>query len=140
MALEELDGLLAENHVAVATTFRRDGRPQQSLVTVGKFEEGLAFTTTTDRAKYRNLVRDPRFALMVCRPSWRGYAVIDGDAEVRSAANTEAEVLRANLRDVYRAASGQEHPNWDEYDEAMRSEGRVVVLLRPGRVLTHNLP
>ncbi len=140
MALDELDGLLAENQVAVATTFRRDGRPQQSLVTVGKFEDGLAFTTTTDRAKYHNLARDTRFALMVCRPGWRGYAVIDGDAEVRSAANTDAVALRANLRDVYRAAAGEEHLDWDEYDEAMRSEGRVVVLLRPGRLLTHNLP
>jgi hypothetical protein len=49
-------------------------------------------------------------------------------------------LLSADLRDVYRAASSKEHPNWGEYDEAMRTEGRVVVLLRPGRLLIHNLP
>jgi len=110
-------------------------------VATGKFGGGLAFTATTDRAKYRNLARNTRFALMICRPDWRGYAVIDGDAEVRSAANTDPALLSADLRDVYRAASSKEHPNWGEYDEAMRTEGRVVVVvLRPGRLLIHNLP
>ena len=140
MALEELDGLLAENHIAVATTYRKDGRPQQSLVTVGKFDSGLAFTTTRGRVKSKNLARDPRFALLLARPNWRGYAVLDGDAEVRSAANTPAEQLRDDLRAVYRAAAGEDHPDWDEYDRVMREEDRVVVLLRPGRLFTRNLP
>ena len=140
MALEELDGILAENNIAIATTFRRDGRPQQSLVTVGKYDGGLAFTTTTSRAKARNLARDTRFALMLVRPGWRGYAVLDGDAEVRSADNTDAEQLRAELREVYRSAAGKEHPNWDEYDRVMRDEGRAVVLLRPGRLVSMNAP
>lgn len=138
MALEELDGLLAEHHVAVATTFRKDGRPQQSLVTVGKFGDGLAFTTTQGRAKYRNLTRDPRFALMLCQPDWGGYAVLDGDAEVRTAENTDADQLREDLRAVYRAAAGKEHPAWAEYDQAMRDQNRVVIVLRPGRLVTVN--
>jgi len=139
MAIEELDTLLAQHHVAVATTFRRDGRPQQSLVTVGRFEDGLAFTTTTDRAKYRNLARDPRFALMLCRPDWGGYAVLDGDAELRGPDNTEPGKLSEDLRAVYRAAAGNEHSDWAEYDQAMRDQGRVVVLLRPGRLFTQNV-
>ncbi len=139
MALEELDGLLAQNRVAVATTYRKDGRPQQSLVTVGRFDGGLAFTTTQGRAKFNNLARDPRFALLLSRPDWRGYAVLDGDAEVRSAENTPADRLRDELRAVYRAAAGKEHPDWDEYDRVMREERRVVVLLRPGRLFTRNL-
>ena len=35
------------------------------------------------------------------------------------------------LRDVYRAAASAEHPNWEEYDEAMRDDGRVAIVVAP---------
>ncbi|MBM3939810.1 MAG: TIGR03618 family F420-dependent PPOX class oxidoreductase [SAR202 cluster bacterium] len=139
MEIYALDGLLAQNHVAVVTTFRRDGAPQQSLVTVGKWDGGLAFTTTEDRAKAKNLARDPRCALMLIRPGYRGYAVLDGRADVRDPRNTDAEALRLLLRDVYRAAAGKEHPDWDEYDRAMAEQRRRAVILRPGRLVTVGL-
>ncbi len=131
--------MLSQHRVAVVTTYRRDGRPQMSLVTVGRFEDGIAFTTTRSRAKYKNLVRDPRCAVMLTTPDWRGYAVLDGDAEVRGPDNTQPEKLRDDLRAVYIVAAGKEHPNWHEYDQAMLEQGRVVVLLR-GRLVTVNVP
>ena len=137
--LDELDTLLAEHRTAVFTTYRRDGRPQMSLVGVGRFDGGLAFTTRSRNAKYHNLMRDPRCAMMVARPSWRGYAVLDGDAEVRGPHNTDPDRLRRDLRGVYRSVAGTEHPDWDEYDVAMVEQRRVVVLLRPSRLYTQNL-
>ena len=64
--------------------------------------------------------------------------MLDGDAEVRSAENTDAVKLREDLRAVYRAAANKEHPAWAEYDQAMRDQKRVVVVLRPGRVTARN--
>ncbi len=139
MGLEELDPLLSQHRVVVFTTYRRDGRPQMSLVTVGKVDDGLAFTTRQRNAKYHNLMRDPRCAMMLARPDWRGYAVLDGDAEVLGPHNANADTLRLRLRDVYRAASGAEHDNWDEYDAAMVEQKRVAVSLRPSRLYTQNL-
>ncbi len=138
MELNALEQLLGENHVAVVTTFRRDGRPQMSLVTVGSFEGGLAFTTQQGRAKAANLKRDPRCAIMLTKPNWRGYGVLDGDAEVRGSHNTDAEMLRIDLRAVYRVAAGQEHPDWEAYDRAMVEQRRVVVVLKHGRLVTVN--
>ena len=137
--LDDLDGLLAQSNVVVFTTFRRDGMPQQSLVTVGKLDGGLAFTTRSRNAKAYNLARDPRCAIMLVRPDNRGFAVLDGSAEVQGPHNTDADVLRLRLREVYRVAAGKEHPNWDEYDRVMAEEGRVVVLLRAGRITGRNL-
>ena len=137
--LDDLDGLLAQSNVVVFTTFRRDGMPQQSLVTVGKLDGGLAFTTRSRNAKAYNLARDPRCAIMLVRPDNRGFAVFDGSAEVQGPHNTDADVLRLRLREVYRVAAGKEHPNWDEYDRVMAEEGRVVVLLRAGRITGRNL-
>ena len=51
-----------------------------------------------------------------------------------SADSTDAEELRLALRDVYRAASGEEHPDWDEYDRAMVDVRRAAVVVMPEHV------
>jgi len=139
MTIDDLTSLLAQNHVVNFSTYRRDGRPQMSLVTVGRIGEALAFTTRQRNAKYANLMRDPRCAMMVFSPDLRTYAVLDGDAQVVGAHNTDPETLRATLRDVYRASAGKEHPNWDEYDAVMAEQKRVAVLLNPTRMYAHGI-
>jgi PPOX class probable F420-dependent enzyme len=139
MNLDDLTPLLALNQVVNFTTYRRDGRPQMSLVTVGRVGEALAFTTRHRNAKYANLMRDPRCAMMVMSPDLRTYAVLDGDAQVVGAESADAGIVRATLRDVYRASAGKEHPDWDEYDAAMVEQKRVAILLNPTRMYAHGL-
>jgi PPOX class probable F420-dependent enzyme len=139
MDFHDLEEFVRTQREVVFTTYRKDGRPQQSLVTVGSMEGGLAFTTTEGRAKVNNLGRDPRCSIMVLKPDYRGYAVLDGDADVRSRENTEPANLRMDLRQVYRSIKG-EHPNWEEYDRAMEEQRRLVVLLKPGRLFGRNVP
>ena len=125
---------LSNNHQAVVTTFRSNGAVQMSIVTVGAYRDGVAFTTTEDRAKLNNLKRNPRCSILVSKDNWWGYVVLEGNAQVLSADNTDAEELRQALRDVYRSASGTEHPNWDEYDQAMVDERRAAVVVVPDHV------
>ena len=125
---------LAANHNAVCTTFRRNGAAQLSIVTSGLYGGGAAFTTTADRAKHRNLARDPRCSLLVSHEDWRPFLVLEGNATVLSQDNTPAEELRVAFRDVFRAASGKEHPNWDEYDRVMVEDRRVIVIVTPEHV------
>ena len=125
---------LAANHNAVCTTFRRNGAAQLSIVTSGLYGGGAAFTTTADRAKHRNLARDPRCTLLVSHADWRPFLVLEGNATVLSQDNTPAEELRVAFREVFRAASGREHPNWDEYDRVMVEDRRVIVIVTPEHV------
>ena len=125
---------VAGNHKAVLSTFRRDGATQMSVVTCGPYGEGVAFSTTEDRAKLRNLERDPRCTLLVSKDDWWGYIVFEGRAEIISSKTASPEKLRDAMRDVYRAASGTEHPDWEEYDEAMRKENRATVIVIPDKV------
>ena len=134
MMLDEVTDLLVQNQVATFTTYRRDGRPQMSLVTVGRVGDALAFTTHRPSAKYANLLRDPRCAMMVMSPDLRNYAVLDGDARMVGGRDTDPETVRLILRDVYRAAARKEHPDWEEYDRAMREQDGVVVLIIPDRI------
>ena len=125
---------LEANHNAVCTTFRRNGAAQLSIVTSGLYGGGAAFTTTADRAKHRNLARDPRCSLLVSHADWRPFLVLEGNATVLSQDNTPAEELRVAFRDVFRAAAGKEHPNWDEYDRVMVEDRRVIVIVTPEHV------
>ena len=111
MLPQKVRAFAGENHQAVLTTFRRDGGAQMSIVSVGPYRDAVAFTTTADRAKLTNLRRNPRCSLMVSQRDWWGYVVLEGRAELVSPGVGDPEELRLSLREVYTAASGQEHPD-----------------------------
>ena len=129
MLQDSVRKFVSENHRGVLTTFRRNGSAQMSIVTTGAYGDGVAFTTTSDRAKLANLKRNPRCSLLVSHESWWGYVVLEGRARIISSGNTGAAELREALRDVYRAATGVEHPDWNEYDQAMRDDRRSAVIV-----------
>jgi len=134
MVLDKVRDFLATNHRGVLTTFRKNGAAQISIVSCGQFRDGVAFTTTAGRAKLANVERNSRCSLMVSQEDWWGYVVLEGHAKVLSSESTDAEELRLALRDVYRAAGGVEHPNWEEYDQAMRDQRRSVVVVVPEHI------
>ncbi|MEX0762014.1 MAG: PPOX class F420-dependent oxidoreductase [Dehalococcoidia bacterium] len=134
MIPDSIRKFLEANHKAVLSTFRANGSAQLSVVLCGLYRDGVGISTTTERAKYANLHRDPRCSLLVSKDDWWGYVVLEGRAELLSPGDTDPEELRLALRDVYRSASGQEHPDWDEYDQAMVEEKRAVVIVTPERI------
>ena len=107
MLSDKVRKFLSQNHQAVLTTFRANGAAQMSIITVGRYRDGVAFTTTAGRAKLANLVREPRCSLLVSKQDWWGYVVLQGRAKVLASDNTDAAELRQTLRDVYRAAAGK---------------------------------
>ncbi len=134
MAYEEILPFLEAHHEAVMVTFRKNGAAQMSIVTCGPYQGGVAFTTTEGRAKLANLLRDPRCAIMIAKPDWWGYVVLEGTADVKSAGRTDPEELKLALRDVYRTAADKEHPDWKDYDRVMVRDKRAAVIVRPDRV------
>ena len=133
MLPDNIREFISNNDKAFLSTFRRSGAAQLSIVVVGNYGDGAAFTTTEDRAKLANLRRDPRCSLLVSQDSWWGFVVLEGTARVMAADNTDPEELRQAFREVYRSISG-EHPDWDEYDRAMVEDRRAVVVVVPERI------
>lgn len=135
MEFEEARPFLESNHRAVVTTFQSNGTIQASIVVCGPYHNDLAFVSVRGRsAKVRNLRRDPRCTVVATAADWRSYVVVEGQARLLDARNTEAEALRQELRRVYRACGGGEHPDWEEYDRVMRQQEAVVVLVQPDKV------
>ena len=133
MDLEQALGAVRATHQSVLTTVRRDGRPQLSNVVHAAGDDGvIRISTTADRAKYANLVREPWAALHVNGSSFWGYAVLEGDVALSPIAAEPDDATVEELVDYFRTVSG-EHDDWDDYRAAMVRERRVVVHLTPTR-------
>ena len=134
MLPEEVIDFVSENHQAVLTTFRGNGSAQMSIVTVGAYGDGVGFTTTEDRAKLHNLRRNLRCSLLVSKSDWWGYVVLEGQARLLRRGVDDDNELRDALRGICRAATGQEHPDWEDYDRAMVSDRRAAVIVVPEHI------
>ena len=123
MTPDEARSFLRDNHQAVLATFRRDGRPQLSPVAAGLDDEGRVEISSRETAmKVKNLRRDPRISLCLLGPHWYAqWGQVEGTAEIVD----QPEALDL-LVGYYRRISG-EHPDWDEYRQAMIDEKRVLV-------------
>ena len=123
MNLDEARQFLRENHRAVLSTFRADGRPQLSPVAVGVDAEGRAVISSRETAfKVKNLHRDPRASVCVVADTWYGpWLQAEGTASIVSLPQAMEPLI-----DYYRGLAG-EHPDWDDYRAAMERERRVIV-------------
>lgn len=110
-------------HRVLLMTTRSDGRPQSSPVSCGVDAAGrLVISTYPERAKVANIRRDPRVSACVLSDDWDGpWVQVDGTAEVLDL----PEALEP-LVEYFRSISG-EHPDWDEYREAMVRQGKSLI-------------
>jgi PPOX class probable F420-dependent enzyme len=125
MNLDDAREFMRVHHRAVLATQRADGRPQLSPVTVGVGADGRILISTRETAmKVKNLTRDPRASVCVMTDRFFGQWIqAEGTADLIHL--PEAMDL---LVDYYRRVAG-EHPDWDEYRDAMRSERRLIVAI-----------
>ena len=136
---DDLLDFLRPRHRALIVTSRADGSPQISPVTCGVDEQGrVAISTYPERAKVRNARRSPSVSLCVLSDEWNGpWVQVDGTAEVLD----QPEALEP-LVDYFRSISG-EHPDWDEYREAMQRQDKSLIRVsieRWGPIATGGIP
>ncbi|MEW2248351.1 MULTISPECIES: PPOX class F420-dependent oxidoreductase [unclassified Streptomyces] len=127
---DALLALLAEQRGGVLVTLKRDGRPQLSNVShhYDPDERVIRVSITDDRAKTRNLRRDPRASYHVTSGDRWAYTVVEGTAELTPVAKDPHDETVEELVRLYRALAG-EHPDWDDYRAAMVRDGRLVLRL-----------
>ncbi|GAA2738784.1 PPOX class F420-dependent oxidoreductase [Actinocorallia aurantiaca] len=136
---DQLLNFLRPRHRCLLSTFRADGGPQLSPVTCGVDGEGrIVVSTYPERAKARNVRRDPRVSVCVLSDDWNGpWVQVDGRAEVLDLPDALEPLV-----EYYRCISG-EHPDWDEYRAAMRHQGKSLIRVtieRWGPVATGGFP
>lgn len=126
---EELAEFVAGKNRWVLSTTRADGQPQMSLVTGGMTADGrLAVSSYPERAKVKNAKANPAVSVVVMGDEFnQEWVQIDGMATVH-----DMPEAADGLVEYYRCISG-EHPDWDEYRQAMADQGKSVILIEPTR-------
>ena len=121
--------IVATQHRAVLATFRPDGTPQLTPVTVGVDDGRVIISTRETAYKVRNVLADPRVYLCVFPDEFFGrWIQIDGVADI-----VHLPEAMDQLVEYYRRIRG-EHPDWDEYRAAMERERRVIMRINISRV------
>ena len=126
-------------HHAILMTTRKDGRPQASPNTCGVDTEGrIVISTYPERAKAYNVRRNPKVSVLVLSDEFGGaWVQVDGTAEVIDLPESVEPLV-----EYFRCISG-EHPNWDEYRQAMRDQGKSLIRVtidRWGPIATGGFP
>jgi PPOX class probable F420-dependent enzyme len=131
---DPLLNLLSEARGGVLVTLKRDGRPQLSNVMHRYYpvERIIRVSITDDRAKTRNLRRDPRASYHVTSPDRWAYTVAEGTADLSPVAKDPHDETVEELVRMYREVAG-EHPDWDDYRAAMVRDRRLVLRLKVER-------
>jgi PPOX class probable F420-dependent enzyme len=126
--------ITAHRH-GVLATIRRDGRPQLSTIThlYNAEADTITASITETRAKTKNMRRDPRVTYHVGSEDGWSYVIAEARAELTQPAAAPDDATVEALVDYYRRAAG-EHPNWDDYREAMVTDQRVLLTLRLDKV------
>jgi len=132
----ELDTALAfaaEVRSGTLITLRRDGRPQSSDVHHAVDDDSIVFSVLPDRAKVYNVERDPR---VVYHLSHEGsYLSFDGTAVVSPIATETHGPAMDTLIGAFRAVARKDHPDWEEFRDAMVRESRRVITVTPTSVI-----
>ncbi|CAN5532469.1 PPOX class F420-dependent oxidoreductase [soil metagenome] len=133
-----LDFLRTRHHVVLITT-RSDGGLQTSPVSGGIDGHGrLVMSTYPQRAKVTNLRRRPFATVCVLSDEWNGaWVQVEGPTEVLDLPDALEPLV-----EYYRSISG-EHPDWDEYRDAMLRQGKSLLRMtieRWGPIATGGFP
>jgi PPOX class probable F420-dependent enzyme len=118
----------------VLATIAADGRPQLSnvLYVWDAGERVARISTTADRAKARNLSRDPRAALHVSGGHFWQYAVADGPVTLSDVASEPGDEATRELLAMHAVHLGAQDE--DDFFGKMIAAGRLVVRLHVRRV------
>ena len=129
MAHETALDFLRRNHRVVLATYRKDGQVQLSPVVASVDDQSRVVISTRQGAmKTLNVRRNPRASM--CALGERFYGAwygLEGAVEI-----IELPEAMEVLVEYYKQVSG-EHPDWQEYREAMVREGRVVLRMTVDR-------
>jgi PPOX class probable F420-dependent enzyme len=139
VARDELLDFLRPRHKGIYVATRGDGRPQLSPVSCGVDPQGrIVVSTYPQRAKTSNTRRDPEVSICVLSDDFDGpWVQVYGDAEVLDMPEAAEPFV-----DYFRSIAG-EHPDWDEYKQAMADQGKSLIRITPtswGPVATGGFP
>ncbi|MER7547813.1 PPOX class F420-dependent oxidoreductase [Spirillospora sp. NPDC127506] len=131
---DDLVLILGEHRFAVLATNRPNGHPHLTTVayTWDPDERVARISTTADRAKVKQLRRDPRAALHAASPDHMSFAVAEGTAELSGISEEPGDAVG---RELLAMTPGFADPADERaFLEHMAEDRRLVIRLRATRL------
>ena len=124
-----LEAFLKPSHIVVVATIGRNGMPHLTPNWYAYDNETLMISTTKERVKYRNLMRDNRMSVCIySEPRAQDYVTLWGRVNIRDDASIWPDTRAIVER--YVPAQGVEARL-----QQLRMQNRVVLDFKPERVL-----
>jgi PPOX class probable F420-dependent enzyme len=120
---------LTQQHRAVLITLRADGSPQSSNVLAAFDGDTFRVSVTAERAKTRNLARDPRATMHVLGDDFWAYASVACSARLGAVSTEEGDQAALDLLKTYEDITGKAHPNREEFFGVQVAEHRLLLTL-----------
>jgi PPOX class probable F420-dependent enzyme len=120
---------LIQHHRAVLITLRADGSPQSSNVLAAFDGDTFRVSVTAERAKTRNLARDPRATMHVLGEDFWSYASVACSARLGAISTENGDQPALDLLKTYEDITGETHPNRDEFFGVQVAEHRLLLTL-----------
>ena len=128
---DEIDAFLDERHTLVIAALRRDGWPQMTTVWYRWDGEAFWISTNRDRAKYKNIERDPRVTVLVDAPPRETSVAAYGRAEPAAYDDDAYEGALAIISRYVDDARA--------YLDERKNDPRVLIRIRPDRIVSWKL-
>ncbi|WP_020673470.1 PPOX class F420-dependent oxidoreductase [Amycolatopsis nigrescens] len=130
---DDLDGILAAHQFGVLASNKRNGRPHLTTMAYvwDPAERVLRISTTADRAKVRQLRRDPRAALHVSGGDFWSFVVAEGEVELSEISTTPGDAAGRELLKLRPPFDDPAEEN--AFLEQMVADRRLVIRLRVER-------
>src|SRR2546429_7377062 len=123
----QIEQFIHDSPQGVLASFRRNGMPQLSIVTVYPRDGGVGISITETRMKFKNLLRDPRCSVLISHVDWwSGFLVFEGKAELTHSGNTDPDTLRMARRRSFSATTRRRNADADESDPIADADKHVA--------------
>lgn len=126
------DQYLRDHSLAVLGTGRRDGSPQLSMIIYDYDGADLVISVTSDRAKWKNAIRQPNVALLV--PDGRRQLIVYGAAE----GITDTTARNAGTKRIRARAGRPVEVTDNELTTELDSSNRVILRFTPDRAFMND--
>ena len=126
--LERLREFIAPPRIAVVATVGNDGMPQLTPNWYAYTGGEILVSITTQRVKYRNVMRDHRAAICICsEPQAEEYVTVSGPARI-----IHGESIWGPTREIIERYTAPEET--DAFMDMLRKQDRVLLAVTPEKV------
>jgi PPOX class probable F420-dependent enzyme len=130
MSPDAINALLAQPLDAVLAVSRPSDGPQLTVLWFHWDGEAFYMSTTRDRSKYPNIMRDPQISLLVNDQAAHHYIAAYGRAELIE--DDYERIARLATHIVAKYMPSAPAPT----AESQRADHRVIVVLRPEKIVS----